>query len=256
MPPALAVPLVAALGLAVGSFLNVCIYRLPRGQSIAWPPSRCPSCGHAIRWHHNVPVLGYLALGGRCFDCRARISPVYPVVEAVTAAVFVLHYQQHGWSALFVVRLAFAAAMIALFTIDLEHQILPNLITLPGIAIGLVASLFVEPGWRSAVLGALLGGGLLWLVSEAYFRIRGVEGLGFGDVKMLAMIGAFLGWKLTIVTLFGASLAGAALGLALIAAGRGSLQLKLPFGSFLAVGAVAAGLWGQPFVDWYTSFYR
>jgi leader peptidase (prepilin peptidase)/N-methyltransferase len=256
MPPALALALVAALGLAVGSFLNVCIYRLPRGQSIAWPPSRCPSCGRAIRWHHNVPVFGYLALGGRCFDCGGRISAAYPVVEAVTAAVFVLHYQQYGWSAILVVRLAFAAAMIALFTIDLEHQILPNLITVPGIAAGLAASLLVEPGWRSALIGALVGGGLLWLVSEAYFRIRGVEGLGFGDVKMLAMIGAFLGWKLTIVTLCGASLAGAVLGLVLIAAGRGTLQLKLPFGSFLAVSAVLAGLWGQPFVDWYASFYR
>lgn len=256
MPPVLALPLVAAFGLAVGSFLNVCIYRLPRGQSIAWPPSRCPSCGQAIRWYHNVPVVGYVALGGRCFDCRAPISPVYPIVEAVTAVVFVLHYQQFGWSSVLVVRLVFAAAMIALFVIDLEHQILPNVITLPGVAIGLAASLFVDPGWRSALIGTLVGGGLLWVVSEAYFRIRGVDGLGFGDVKMLAMIGAFLGWQLTIVTLFGASLAGAALGLALIASGRGTLQLKLPFGSFLAVGAVLAGLWGQPLVDWYASFYR
>ena len=256
MPASVAVPLVLLVGLAVGSFLNVCIHRVPRRESIAWPPSRCPACGVSIRWVHNIPVVSYLALRGRCASCGSRISPMYPLVEAACAGLFVLHYWQLGWTPLLAVRLAFAAAMIALFVIDAEHQILPDAITLPGIAVGLAASLVLPPGWLGSLAGLLVGGGVLWVVGEGYFRLRGVEGMGFGDVKMLAMIGAFLGWPLTVVTLVGASLAGALVGVALIVSGRGSLQLKLPFGSFLAVGAVAAGLWGQGLVDWYASFYR
>ena len=256
MPHAVAIPFVVAFGLAVGSFLNVCIYRLPRGQSLAWPASHCPSCSTPIGWYDNVPLLGYLRLRGKCRHCRAAISPVYPIVEATTAIVFGLHYLHFGWTPLLAVRAGFAAAMIVLFMIDLEHQILPNVITLPGIAIGLGASLFLEPGWRSAVMGALLGGGVLWLVAEVYFRARGIEGMGMGDVKMLAMIGAFLGAPLTVLTLIGASLAGAIVGLGVIVIGRKDWQYALPFGTFLAIAALGASLWGQPTVDWYLGFYR
>ena len=256
MPPVVAIPLVIVLGLAVGSFLNVCIYRLPRGESLAWPASHCPSCSTPIAWYDNVPLVGYLRLGGKCRHCRARISPAYPVVEAVTAALFLLHYLHFGWTPLFAVRVAFAAAMVVLFTIDLEHQILPNAVTLPGIAAGLAASLFLEPGWRSAVIGALVGGGVLWLIAEVYFRMRGIEGMGMGDVKMLAMIGAFLGAPLTVLTLLAASLAGAIVGLGVIVVGRKDWQYALPFGTFLAVGAMAASLWGGPLVEWYLGFYR
>jgi leader peptidase (prepilin peptidase)/N-methyltransferase len=145
--------------------------------------------------------------------------------------------------------------MVVLFTIDLEHQILPNAITLPGIAAGLVASLFLDPGWRSAVIGALVGGGVLWLIAEVYFRTRGIEGMGMGDVKMLAMIGAFLGAPLTVLTLLAASLAGAIVGMGVIVVGRKDWQYALPFGTFLAVGALAASLWGGPLVEWYLGFY-
>jgi leader peptidase (prepilin peptidase)/N-methyltransferase len=138
--------LLGALGLAVGSFLNVCIYRIPRGESLLHPPSRCPHCGQGLRWFDNVPVLGYAALGGRCRACRAPISARYPIVELITMAVFLLHYWMFGWSALLAARLVFACAMIVLFAIDLEHHLLPNVITLPGIAVGLAFNLFLPPG--------------------------------------------------------------------------------------------------------------
>jgi leader peptidase (prepilin peptidase)/N-methyltransferase len=245
------VPLAGLLGLMVGSFLNVCIYRLPKGVSIVFPPSSCPSCGAAIRWYHNVPVLGWVALRGKCASCRAPISVRYPIVEATTCGVFVLHAIVIGPEWLLAVRLAFAAALIVLFAIDLEHQILPDVITLPGIVLGFLASLVLPPGWQSSAIGILLGGGLPWALAEAYYRVRGVEGLGFGDVKMLAMIGAVLGWPLMLLTLLLASLCGALVGGTLIAFGKGDRQLRLPFGTFLAVAAMIAGLFGQRLVDWY-----
>ncbi len=245
---------VTAVGCAIGSFLNVCIYRLPLGRSVVSPPSSCPACGAAIAWYQNVPVLSWMALGGRCAACRAPISVRYPLVEGLTGALFLLHLVVIGPEPLLLVRLAFAAAMVVLFAIDLEHQILPDAITLPGIVLGFVASLFLPPGWQSSLVGILVGGGLPWALAELYVRVRGVEGLGFGDVKMLAMIGAVLGWPLMLLTLLLASLAGTVVGGALIATGRGGRQLRLPFGTFLAVAAVAAGLFGQPLVDWYAGF--
>ena len=177
------VGLVGALGLVIGSFLNVCIYRLPRDESVVSPPSRCTSCGRGLRWFENVPVLGYLVLGGRCRTCRAVVSPMYPIVEAATALVFLLQYWQLGWQPLLGVRLLFGAALIVLFVIDLQHRILPNAITLPGVVIGVAASLLFEPGWLASIIGVAAGGGALWAVGEAYFRIRGEEGMGMGDAR-------------------------------------------------------------------------
>lgn len=247
----LEVAIVTLLGLAVGSFLNVVIHRLPRKESIVSPGSRCPSCGAALRWYDNLPVLSYVALGGRCRGCRERISIRYPIVELVTALLFVAHYYVLGWTPLLAVRLLSASAMVALFAIDLEHQLLPDAITLPGIVLGLVFSLFFPPGLVGALLGILVGGGFLWLVGEAYFRYAGEEGMGGGDVKMLAMIGAFLGWKLTLLTLVLSSIAGSVIGLAVIALKRGGLKHALPFGTFLALGALAASLWGEQIAAWY-----
>ena len=247
--------LVAALGLTIGSFLNVCIYRLPRGESVVSPPSRCPSCGRELRWFENVPVFGYLFLGGRCRTCRSPVSPMYPMVEAATALVFLLQYWQLGWQPLLAVRLVFAAAMIALFVIDLQHRILPNVITLPGVVIGVAASVLFEPGWEASLIGVAAGGGVLWAVGEAYFRIRGEEGMGMGDVKMLAMVGAFLGWQLMLVTLLIASLAGSVVGGVMILLNRGSLKYALPLGSFLAAGALIATQVGRPLLEWYLGFY-
>ena len=250
-----AVGLVVALGLAIGSFLNVCIYRLPRGESVVSPPSRCPSCGRGLRWFENVPVLGYLLVGGRCRTCRAAVSPMYPIVEAGTALLFLLQYWQLGWQPLLGARLVFVAAMIALFVIDLQHRILPNVITLPGVVIGVAASLLFEPGWRASLIGVVVGGGALWAVGEAYFRIRGEEGMGMGDVKMLAMIGAFLGWQLMLVTLLIASLAGSVFGGGMILLNRGSMKYALPLGSFLAAGALITTHVGQRLLEWYLGFY-
>lgn len=248
--------IVALLGLAIGSFLNVVIHRLPRGGSLISPGSRCPSCGYALGPADNIPVVSYLALGGRCRRCRARIGVRYPLVELVTAAVFVAHYLVFGWTPLLAVRLLFAASMVALFAIDLEHHLLPDAITLPGLGVGLVASLFLPPGIRDSLIGMLAGGGVLWLIGEAYYRYAGEEGMGGGDVKMLAMVGAFLGWQLVIVTLVFSSVAGAVIGMIVIAVKRGGMKYALPYGTFLAIAALVASLYGEQIVRWYTGLYR
>jgi leader peptidase (prepilin peptidase) / N-methyltransferase len=243
-------------GLIVGSFLNVCIYRLPRRESIIWPASRCTSCGRELEWFENVPVFGWLALRGRCRTCHAPVSAMYPVVETVTGALFGAAMYWYGPTPLGLVRTAFGCAMIVLFVIDLQHRILPNAVTVPGVVIGFVISFFLPPGWVSSLVGVVIGGGLLFAIAEAYYRVRGVDGLGMGDVKMLAMIGAFLGWQLALVTLMLASFGGAVLGIGLLATGRGGMQAALPFGTFLAVGAAIAAVAGDPLVTWYVGFYR
>jgi leader peptidase (prepilin peptidase)/N-methyltransferase len=253
---ALVVLFLAAFGLAVGSFLNVCIYRLPRRESLSFPASHCTSCQRPLDWFENIPVFGWLALRGRCRTCRAAISPIYPVVEAITAAVFVVGYLIYGLTPLLAVRVLFACAMLVLFAIDLRHRILPNAITLPGVVAGFLFSIVLPPGWLSSLIGLLAGGGILFAIGEAYYRLRGVEGLGMGDVKMLAMIGAFLGWQLMILTLIMASFAGSIIGIALVLTRRGGMQYALPFGTFLAVGALLAAVAGEPIVSWYIGFYR
>jgi leader peptidase (prepilin peptidase) / N-methyltransferase len=245
----------AILGLSVGSFLNVCVHRLPLRQSLVHPGSRCPHCGYVLRWYDNIPLVSYVLLGGRCRQCRARISPRYPALELATLVLFLVHGGVFGWSALLVVRLVFACAMLVLFAIDLEHHLLPDVITLPGIVVGLVASVLLPPGIVGALLGMLIGGGVLWAIGEAYFRYSGQEGMGGGDVKMLAMIGAFLGWKLVLVTLVLSSVAGSLIGVIVIALKRGGMKYALPYGTFLALGAVAASLAGERLVQWYLGFY-
>ena len=243
------------VGLAFGSFLNVCIHRLPLGQSLVHPASRCPSCGYALRWFDNIPVISYLSLLGRCRKCGTRIALRYPIVEVMTMGLFVLHGFVFGWTPLLVPRLLFACMLVVLFAIDLEHHLLPNVITLPGIVLGLIASAVLPPGVVDAVIGVLIGGGVLWLIGEAYYRYSGQEGMGGGDVKMLAMIGAFLGWKLVLVTLVLSSFVGSIVGLAVIVAKRGGMKHALPYGTFLALGALVASLYGERIVEWYVSFY-
>jgi len=247
---------VAIAGLCIGSFLNVVIYRLPRGTSLVWPGSTCPACGARIRWYDNVPVLGWILLRGRCRDCAAPISVRYPIVELVTLLAFLACYWQLGAQPLLVPRLVLTAALIALFAIDLEFQILPNVITLPGLAAGLLFSIVLPPGFRDALLGAALGGGLLWLIAEAWSRLRGIDAMGFGDVKMLAMVGAFLGWKLVLLTFVLSSFVGGALAAVLLAARRATWTSALPYGTFLALAAFVAALWGDPLLEWYLGFYQ
>jgi leader peptidase (prepilin peptidase)/N-methyltransferase len=242
-------------GLLIGSFLNVVIYRLPRGQSLVTPPSTCPGCGTRIRPIDNIPVLSWLMLGGRCHKCRAPISVQYPIVEAVTGGLFLLVAWLTPAGPLLAARLVLVVILIVLFGIDLHHQILPNVITLPGIAIGFLFSLVGPPGWVSSLIGIALGAGILYGIAAAYYAVRREEGLGMGDVKMLAMIGAFLGWKAVLVTLILSSFAGALVGIGIIAFSRGSMRLALPFGTFLSLGALAAMLVGEPLVAWYAGFF-
>jgi leader peptidase (prepilin peptidase) / N-methyltransferase len=247
--------IVAFLGLAIGSFLNVVVHRVPRKESLISPGSHCPSCGYSLRAIDNIPVLSYALLLGRCRKCQAPISVRYPLVEIVTAAIFVLHYFILGWTPLLAIRLLFAASMVALFVIDLEHRLLPDVITLPGIVVGLGASLFLPPGLRDALIGMLGGGGVLWAIGEAYYRYSGEEGMGGGDVKMLAMIGAFLGWQQVLITLVFSSIAGAVVGMLVLAIKRGGLKYALPYGTFLAIAALVASLYGEQIFRWYTGFY-
>lgn len=242
-------------GLCFGSFLNVVIFRLPLGQSLNHPPSRCMKCGYALRWRDNIPILSWVLLGGKCRNCRTPISMQYPIVELVTALLFVLVVWLTPPGPLVFSRLMLVCILVALFGIDLEHQILPNTITLPGIAIGLIFSFIAPPGWQSSLIGILLGGGVLYGIAAAYYLVRREEGLGMGDVKMLAMIGAFLGWQAVLVTLVLSSFSGALLGIGLIAAQRGGMKLALPFGTFLALGALAAMFAGDPLIAWYAQFF-
>lgn len=246
----------ALIGACIGSFLNVVIHRLPLGQSLVKPPSRCPKCGYRLKWYDNVPVFGWLLLGGRCRECKNRISIQYPIVELITAVLFVVVVWVTPPGPLLATRLLLVCILIALFGIDLEHQILPNSITLPGIAAGVLLSTIAPPGVRDALIGIVLGGGALYAIAWAYYLWRREEGLGMGDVKMLAMIGAFLGWKMVLVTLVLSSFSGALIGVGLIAFQRGNMKLALPFGTFLAAGAVAAMLVGQPLADWYAGFFQ
>ena len=270
--------LVFLFGLCLGSFLNVCIHRLPKGESVVRPRSRCPRCGRPIAAYDNVPLVSYLLLGGRCRACRARISPVYPVVEAATGVTLLAIYWRYGLSSAGFKAALLGAALLVLFFTDLRERLLPDRVTLPGIVVGFLLAFWVpaEDGTAAllgraagagplhplvlsvadALLGALLGAGLLFVLGEVWYRVRGVEALGFGDVKMMAMVGLFLGVKLTVLTLLLGSLLGSLLGgLYILLAGK-SARYELPLGTFLAFGGWVALLWGEPLVSAYLSLVR
>lgn len=248
--------LLAAGGLMLGSFLNVCIARIPAGESVVSPASRCPSCLAPIRWFDNLPVLSYVLLAGRCRSCRTHISWRYPLVELVTAGAFVLQGLITGLDpVLLTSRLILTALLIVLFGTDFDTQRLPNVLTLPGIVLGLAFSIIGPPGLFESAAGAALGAGVLLAVRWGWKRATGVDGMGLGDVKMLAMIGAFLGWRQVWVVLFFASLAGAIIGLLLTVVQKRSLQSRLPFGTFLALAAYASSLFGDRLLDWYLNLY-
>jgi leader peptidase (prepilin peptidase)/N-methyltransferase len=249
---------VFAAGLIVGSFLNVCIHRLPRGESVVTPGSHCPRCGAPVRAWHNVPVVSWLVLRARCAACRAPISWRYPAVEAATGLASVLLWREFGPSFAFAISTIFTFMLIVLFFTDFDHQLLPDLVTLPGFGVGLAFAWYNpflgDPGWPrlvASITGAALGSGILWGVGALYSRLRGVEAMGFGDVKMMAMVGAFTGPAGVAVTLFAGSVAGAVTGLALIPLQGKTLQNALPFGCFLAPAALTALLWGRRIVAAY-----
>ncbi len=265
--------LALVLGLVIGSFLNVCIFRVPHGMSVSVPRSHCPKCKKPVASYDNIPILSYLILGGRCRHCRAPISLRYPAIEAVSGLISVLVYLKFGLTVEWGIYFAFCSALLVLAFIDIDHRILPDPITLNGIWIGVIVSVVLAkpspfvlqlmrwtgidvPGTRivaliASVLGIVIGGGLLWLVGEAFYRIRGIEGLGFGDVKMMAMVGAFLGAPLTLFTIMTESLLGSFIGLGMIQFGGKSRQYELPFGTFLGFAAIVAVLYGDRLIRLY-----
>jgi leader peptidase (prepilin peptidase)/N-methyltransferase len=245
------------LGLVVGSFANVCIYRLPRGQSVVRPPSRCPSCGALIKPHDNLPVVGWLLLRGRCRACRVPITWRYPAVEAANGLLWLALALCHGPASRTFVEMAFVTALLILSLIDLDHQLLPDAITLPGIALGLAASLL--PGAPVAPLRALLAAAVGWLafaaVAKAYEKLRGVEGLGQGDWKLAAMLGAFVGWQKMLLTVLLASVAGTAVGLLAIALRGRDMRYALPLGTFLGGAGVLVVFLGDAILGWYRRLF-
>src|SRR5512141_346468 len=250
---------VAAIGLAFGSFCNVVIYRLPRGLNLSRPPSACPGCGARIKPYDNVPLLSYLILRGKCRRCGRRISPVYPAVEALTAAGFIVVYFNAGRviGLEFIAGCLFTSALIVLGFIDAHHQILPDAITMPGLVLALAYSFFRDDlSFRGALLGAVVGAGFLLLVYGAYRLIRKREGLGMGDVTMMLMVGAYLGLERTLLVLVLASFSGALVGIYLVVRRGKDVQFALPFGTFIAPAAFAAMLWGERIVRAYLSLYK
>ncbi len=242
------------LGLVLGSFLNVVIARLPRGESVVSPPSRCPRCKARIQPWDNIPVLSYLLLRGRCRKCKRVISWRYPVVELLSGLLLLLLVRRVESPFLLVPQAAFLLSLLAIAWIDLDTQTIPDVVTIPGVGLGLAASLFSPPGIAGALLGALCGGVSLWLVGALYERATGVPGMGGGDVKLAAMMGAFLGVGGVFGAIFLASLAGSAFGVLLIARGKGSRRTAIPFGTFLAPAAIALCLYGDSFFRLYRSF--
>ncbi len=247
--------LLFVLGLVLGSFLNVLIYRLPRDRSIAWPPSACPSCQARIRPWDNVPVLSWLWLGGRCRDCRAPISWRYPAVELSAALLLVGLAHALGPRLGLVPAAVFALALLAVAIIDFDFRIIPDEISLGGLLLGLFARGFGAADIATGLIGALVGGGSLWLVATAYRKATGVEGMGGGDVTLAAMIGSFLGWPGVFLTIFGAALAGTLVGAGLLLSQRGDRRTALPFGAFLAPAAVFAAVAGPSLWRWYGALF-
>lgn len=278
VPEIVAYIFVFVFGAIVGSFLNVVIHRVPNEESIVFPNSACPNCKTPIKAYDNIPLFGWLMLRGKCRSCGMPISPRYPAVELLNALLFLLVYWQIGLSPMLPVYLAFVSAMVALIFIDAEHMILPNVITYPLLAIALLIRIIFpivfaenyfsdtvffpatylagQPAWLvslfGAVVGALVGGGSLWLVGAVWKALRGVDAMGLGDVKMMLGVGALLGWRLAFLSIFLGAFAGAIIGIAVIAKQKEKdMQTQIPFGIFLGTGSILALLFGERLISWY-----
>lgn len=243
---------VFVLGICIGSFLNVCIHRLPASKSIVRPPSMCPNCGALIRFYDNIPLLSYAVLRGKCRQCEARISFRYPAVEFISGTVAVGTFLKYGIGSEALIYFVFIAALLVITFIDIDHQIIPDVITLPGIPVFFAAS-FALPkiSWIESVLGILVGGGSLFLVAWLYHLLTRKEGMGGGDIKLLAMMGAIVGWKGVLFTIFAASAIGTVAGLLLILKTGKSMKFAVPFGPFLAIGGILYILFGPQLIAWY-----
>lgn len=282
LPEIVAYIFIFFVGACVGSFLNVVIHRVPNEQSIVYPNSACPNCKSAIKPYDNLPILSWLILRGKCRNCRNPISPRYPAVEFLTAMLFVLVYWRIGFDWFLPVGLIFTATMVALIFIDAENMILPDVINYPllvfALSVRILFPIFISaeyfadikiypltylqgyPVWLTSLLGAILGGlvggGSLWLVGEIWKRLRGVDAMGLGDVKMMFAVGALLGWRLTLLSIFLGAFSGAVIGIFLISRQKDKdMQTEIPFGIFLGIGSIIALLFGEPLVKWYLQMF-
>jgi len=249
--------IILLFGLVMGSFINVCIHRLPRNESIIHPSSHCPSCERPIRIYDNIPLISFILLKGRCRFCQAKIPLRYPWVEFIhgVGAISMAHQFSLSWAAL--IYFLFFSSLVAVAFIDLSHQIVPDVITLPGMVCGLMASSMVlPPGFMGALVGLLVGGGLFYLIAILSVVLLKKEGMGGGDIKLIAMIGAFLGWQEVLITIFLAALLGSIVGLSLIVFCGRSRSDPIPFGPFLALGAVSSLFLGGEILKQYLSIGR
>jgi leader peptidase (prepilin peptidase)/N-methyltransferase len=244
-------------GLCIGSFLNVCIYRLPESKSIVHPRSMCPNCGALIRWYDNIPILSYIALRGKCRHCSVSIPLRYPVVELISGGFALGVYLKYGIRFEALIYYAFIATLLVITFIDIDHQIIPDVVTLPGIPIFFAASFaLAQITFVESILGILVGGGSLFLVAWLYQLLTKKEGMGGGDIKLLAMIGAIIGWKGVFFTIFLASAIGTLTGLLIMLKTRKTMKLAVPFGPFLALGGISYILFGPQLINWYFNLLR
>jgi leader peptidase (prepilin peptidase)/N-methyltransferase len=241
------IPIVVFIfGAIIGSFLNVCIYRIPLSKSIVKPNSFCPNCEKPVRVYDNIPIVGYIMLGGKCRDCGARISLRYPFIELLTAILFLVTFRRWGISSVFFINIFLASLFIVISFIDLDFQIIPDILSIGGLAVGIIIS-FMRPGFsfKEALYGVLLGGGVLFVIAYGYQLIAKREGMGGGDIKLLAMIGSFLGFKGVIFSLVGGSLMGTIVGIPLMLIKGKDSKYAIPFGPFLSLSAVIFLFWGN-----------
>jgi len=247
--------LIFILGLIVGSFSNVCIYRIPRNESIIYPASHCPNCHSPIKPVDNIPLLSYILLKGRCRNCKSKISIQYPIVEFLTGLIYLIIYLIYGLSIQSLIYIILSSALIIIAFIDLKEQIIPDIISLPGIGVGLILSFFVPyVSFINSALGVFVGGGTILVIGLAGSVIFKKEAMGGGDVKLAAMIGAFLGWRYIIISLFLGFFLGALAGIFLILSKIKSREDVVPFGPFIVLGSFITLLWGEKLISWYIGF--
>lgn len=243
-------------GLCIGSFLNVCIYRIPKSESIMYPPSKCPGCYHMIKFYDNIPIISYLMLKGKCRNCGRSISPRYPMVEFLSGLFALAVVFKFGLTLSAFVYFVFVACLLIITFIDIDYQIIPNVISLPGIGVFFAGSLLVsEVTIADSILGIITGSSILFLVAWTFKLITGREGMGQGDIKLMAMIGALIGWKGVLVTIFLSSLIGTLVGLVVMVVQKSDMKMSIPFGPFLAIGAICHIFFGPEMVLFYFNLF-
>ena len=241
-------------GLMAGSFANVCIARLPKKESVIFPASHCPKCNKPIHVMDNIPLISYLLLKGQCRKCQLKISPIYPAIELITGLLMAAVFYRFGFSWECLIFGIVVPALVIITVIDIEHQIIPDIITLPGIPLGLAAGSYLN-GWLDSVLGLALGGGMFWLLAEGYFRLRGKMGMGGGDIKYIAAAGALMGWVQVLFIIFIGALAGGIFGGIGMGVKKLNFLSRIPFGPFLALATLISIFFGDPIVDWYLNTF-